>query len=435
VVAFGGAEREAGTSFCRIDEKGGVRVETNSNIGRLLALLLPPAFALYGTFNGVQQIVLPLQVERIDPSRKVGDLALIVTVCSIASILGLASGGALSDATRSRWGRRTPWLAGMAVASSALLVVLAHETSLIAIVAVSAILWFALNAFQAVLLAVTPDRVPLSRRAMASWIFGFAGPVGALIGINMCAFASLEAGYAALAGFLLLATAVFVVFAPEGPYSPSGADSSVRPKRSLRHAAARFAESFSSPDFALVFIARALLFLAQFTVMGYLLYALQDYVGEPALPDHSPQVAAGLVNTIRTAASIGALLLTGWLMQLINRRKLFLQVYAGATAVALLAPIVSSTWTGMVIFSVLSGAAYGIFASVDLAIISTVLPARASAGRDIGLLAVAGAAPQLLAPALGGLIIHSFGYAMLFAFGAIVTLFVGGVSAFIRSLE
>jgi MFS family permease len=233
-------------------------VETNSNIGRLLALLLAPAFALYGTFNGVQQIVLPLQVERIDPSGKVGHLALIVTVCSIASVLGLASGGALSDATRSRWGRRTPWLAGMAAASSALLVALARETSLIAIVAVSAILWFALNAFQAVLLAVTPDRVPPSRRAMASWIFGFAGPVSALIGINMCAFAPLEAGYAALAGFLLLATAVLVVFAPEGPYSPSGADSSSRPKRSLRHAAARFAESFSSPDFALVFTARAL---------------------------------------------------------------------------------------------------------------------------------------------------------------------------------
>ena len=64
---------------------------------------------------------------------------------------------------------------------------------------------------------------------------------------------------------------------------------------------------------------------------------------------------------------------------------------------------------------------------------SHVLPARDSAGRDIGLLAVA--APQLLAPGLGGMLIHNFGYTTLFAFGAFVTLFVGGVSAFIRSLE
>ena len=256
--------------------------EVNPSIARLLVLLLLPAFALYGTFNGVQQIVLPLQVEQIDQSRKVGHLALIVTICSIASVIGLGAGGALSDATRSRFGRRTPWLAGMAVASAALLVVMARQTSLVAIVAVSATLWFALNFFQAALLAVTPDRVPASRRAMASWVFGFAGPIGALIGINMCAFASLEGGYAALAAFLVLATAVFVVLAPEGPYAPSATTSSSRAKGSPLNAATRFTESFSSPDFALAFTARALLFLGQFTVLGYLLYALQDHVGVPA---------------------------------------------------------------------------------------------------------------------------------------------------------
>jgi len=97
---------------------------------------------------------------------------------------------------------------------------------------------------------------------------------------------------------------------------------------------------------------------------------------------------------------MAALALAGWFMQLTNRRKLFLQVYAGMTAAAFIVPIVSSTWTGMLIFSVLSGAAYGVFASVDLAFMSHVLPARDSAGRDIGLLAVAGAAAQLLAPGL-----------------------------------
>jgi MFS family permease len=119
--------------------------EANPSIARLLALLLLPAFALYGTFNGVQQIVLPLQVQQIDQSGKVGHLALIVTICSIASVVGLGAGGALSDATRSRFGRRTPWLAGMATASAVLLVVMARQTSLIAIIAVSAILWFALS--------------------------------------------------------------------------------------------------------------------------------------------------------------------------------------------------------------------------------------------------------------------------------------------------
>jgi hypothetical protein len=82
--------------------------EARPNVRRLLALLLPPAFALYATFNGVQQISIPLQVEAVDPSRKVEQLGLIITLCSVASVLGLVSGGAISDATRSRFGRRRP---------------------------------------------------------------------------------------------------------------------------------------------------------------------------------------------------------------------------------------------------------------------------------------------------------------------------------------
>jgi hypothetical protein len=64
-----------------------------------------------------------------------------------------------------------------------------------------------------------------------------------------------------------------------------------------------------------------------------------------------------------------------------------------------------------------------------------VLPARDSAGRDIGLLAVTGAAPQLMAPAIGGLLIHNLGYGPLFGFAALMTLAVGGVSVLIRSLD
>ena len=89
----------------------------------------------------------------------------------------------------------------------------------------------------------------------------------------------------------------------------------------------------------------------------------------------------------------------------------------------------------MRIFTVLSGAAYSIFASVDLAIITQVLPARDSFGRDIALLAVTGAVPQLIAPVIGGLLIHNLGCGPLFAFATLMTLAVGGVSVLIRSLD
>jgi TolB-like protein len=174
--------------------------------------------------------------------------------------------------------------------------------------------------------------------------------------------------------------------------------------------------------------------LAQSAIFNAELTRAND-VGVASLPGHGPQIAAGLVNTIRTTGSIAMVVVTGWLMQRTARRKAFLQVYAGLTVAALLAPTLSATWTAMLIFAVLSGAAYGIFASVDLAIITQVLPTRDSAGRDIGVLAVTGAAPQLIAPAIGGLLIHNLGYGPLFAFAALMTLAVGGVSVLIRSLD
>src|SRR5579863_2733106 len=76
-------------------------------LARLLSALLPVALAMYANFQGVQQILAPVQVEAIDPPGKIANLAVLTMICSITGILGLAGGGAASDATRSRWGRRT----------------------------------------------------------------------------------------------------------------------------------------------------------------------------------------------------------------------------------------------------------------------------------------------------------------------------------------
>ena len=67
-------------------------------LARLLSLLVPTALALYANFQGVQQILIPSQVEAIDPAGKIANLALLTMLCSITGILGLTVGGAASDA-------------------------------------------------------------------------------------------------------------------------------------------------------------------------------------------------------------------------------------------------------------------------------------------------------------------------------------------------
>ena len=402
-------------------------------VGRLLLLLLPSALAMYAIFQGLQVVVLPLRIEAVDASHKLSSLALITTICSLTAVAGLVAGGAVSDATRSRWGRRAPWLVGMALASAGLIIALGALSSLLAIVVGSAVLWFTLNFFQAVLLAVVPDRVAPVNRALASWAFGFGGPAGAFVGVNISAASTPLAGCVVLAALLVVCVLAFVLFAPEGSSLALeiGERTSIGPLAAL----VRLAASFRDRDFAFAFGARALLFLAQYLVTGYLLYAMQDYVGASHLPGASAEIAAGVFNTLRMLASVSFLLITGWLLQQTERRRVFFIAYSLLMAAAMGLPALSATWAAMVGYAVLGGAASGIFASVDLAIVSHVLPNRKTAGRDIGILAVASALPQLLAPVIGAVVIADFGYPCLFALGAALTLAAGFIASRFRSVR
>jgi MFS family permease len=66
---------------------------------------------------------------------------------------------------------------------------------------------------------------------------------------------------------------------------------------------------------------------------------------------------------------------------------------------------------------------------------SLVLPSKDSAGRDLAILAMAGAAAQFLAPLLGGGLIKFLGYDALFVVAAIITLIAGGVTLFVRGVR
>jgi len=407
-----------------------------ARVTRLMGLLLPMALSLYAMFQGVQQILVPVQVEAVDPGAKIANLALLTVLCSVTGVLGLTAGGAVSDATRSRWGRRAPWLVGMAVASVALSLLLGLQRTLIGIAALYGALWFALNFFQGALLAVTPDRVPENRRSLASSIFGVAAPLGALVGVNLAAFAPGEWGYVALAAMLAATTASFVIFAREEARHPTGARrvNERLPRRRLA-ATQALLNGFASRDFSLAFAFRVLMFVAQFSINNYLLYILQDHVGAQNLPAGSAQIAAGELNSLRTFATVATIVVGAWIAHQTERRKLFAQVYAVGMAAAMLIPVLSPTWFGMVVFAFLGGVAMGAYSTIDLALMSLVLPSKDSAGRDLALLAMAGAAAQFLAPLLGGGLIRFLGYDALFVVAAMITLVAGGVTLFIRGVR
>ncbi len=397
---------------------------------RLMALLLPTALALYANFQGIQQILAPLQVEAIDREGKIGHVALLTMICAATGVLGLMVGGAASDATRGRWGRRAPWLVGMAALSAVLSLALGVQRGMAGIAVCYGALWFSLNCFQGALLAVTPDRVRDEHRGLASSIFGVAGPLGALVGVNVAALAPSEWGYATLTAMLLAATAAFVVLAREPPRR--GSAKAKQPIRRWRISLSLLG-SFASRDFSLAYAFRVLMFIGQFAINNYLLYILQDHVGAASLPGGDARYAAGALNSIRTLATVVAIFAGYFLANRTERRRIFAQVYALIMVIAMIVPIVSPDWRGMLIFGMLGGVAIGLYSAIDLALMSRVLPNPDAAGRDLALLVMAGASAQFVAPLFGSVMIGWFGYDALFAAAAVVTLGAGAVTMFIRA--
>ena len=146
---------------------------------RRLAILLFLAYAsLITIFQGIQNILLPPVVERLAPDAKVGTLALLATLASVTTVVALFVGGAISDRTRSRWGRRTPSLVLSCLASVALLPLMGLASSVVQLLILMPLLWFTLNYYQSVLLAALPDRIPKHELGFASAAIGLGAPVG-----------------------------------------------------------------------------------------------------------------------------------------------------------------------------------------------------------------------------------------------------------------
>ncbi len=105
-------------------------------------------------------------------------------------------------------------------------------------------------------------------------------------------------------------------------------------------------------------------------------------------------------------------------------------------AITMFIPVISPTWTGMLVFAVFEGVFIGTYFAVDLAVMSLVLPNKLQEGRDLGILSVAVGLPTILSGAVaGGIITFLGGYASLYIFGAVCAVISGVTVMFIRKVR
>ena len=77
---------------------------------RLIISLAVVFFVLLTLYVAVLQVLLPNQIQDLDPASKATDLGILFAITSVFSTTITPLSGALSDRTRSGFGRRTPWI-------------------------------------------------------------------------------------------------------------------------------------------------------------------------------------------------------------------------------------------------------------------------------------------------------------------------------------
>lgn len=154
---------------------------------------------------------------------------------------------------------------------------------------------------------------------------------------------------------------------------------------------AAFTSALKDHDFRWAFIGRALLVLGYFAVSGYQLYILQDHT---VLPEGmKPESAVAVMMPLTSVAMVVSTVLGGWLSDKYDRRKLFVGASALLSAIALVIPALSTSWTAMLAFAVINGLAFGCYMAVDTALVTMVLPKAEDAARDMGVLNIANSRP------------------------------------------
>jgi MFS family permease len=362
------------------------------------------SLAVVGTFvgwYGPLQILLAKQAEAFAPTSKETVLALATGIGAAFSMIANPLWGAASDRTTSRLGRRIPWVAAGSVAAAGGLVLLAMADSVPAMIVGWCLVQVMLNAPFAALSAAIPDQVPLSQRGTAGGYFGVAQIVGVMAGTGLAIVGDdIVVGY--------LACAVFVALSPL-PYLMLRKDKVLarmdRPQWSWRvFARAFWINPRRYPDFGWAWLTRFLMNVGNSLVLLYLLFFLTD---EVRLAD--PAGGVFVLTVINALTLLVTVVVGGIWSDRVRKRRIFV---CGAGIVMSAAGFLLAawqTWAGAVVAAIVLGIGFGVYTSVDFALITEVLPAAVDRGKDLGVLNIANSLPQVLAPAIAAPIVAGLG--------------------------
>ncbi|PZU33227.1 MAG: MFS transporter [Actinomyces sp.] len=343
--------------------------------------------------------------------------ALLGTINAITAVVSLVSNlvfGNFSDRTRSRLGRRTPWVVCGGVLGGITLFGVGVLANTVLLTLDYCLCMVGLNMMLAPAIAVLSDRVPESIRGTMSTFWGVGAsmgyPLGAIIGARFIA-----GGTASVSGFVLggvLMGVSGIVAVALWPRERSSADADVEAGSLVDLLQSFIPPTRNAGDFYKAFVGRFTMLISYQMINAYQLYIIQDYLH---LSAEEVVTTVSVTNTIILVTSLSGGFLGGPISDLLRRRKLPVVVSSLCFAAGVAMPWLIHSTMGMYLFAAIAGFGYAVYSSVDQALNVDVLPDPDKAGKDLGILNMSTTLGQMCGPIITSFVVTRTGeYTLVF---------------------
>lgn len=337
-------------------------------------------------------VTLSIRMRELSGANAINDYGLIVGIGALFAMFGNPLAGRLSDRSRSRFGRRrTYFVGGMAVGLVSVTVIGFASTVPVILVA-WCLAQLAYNAAAATLTAVLADQIPASQRGKVAGIAGVCNYGAMAVAAYVAAWFSFSTAlmFIAPAAIGLVLVLVFAPILKEKAQEERQAPLTVR-----AFLMTFWVNPIRNADFAWAWLSRFFIVLAWMTLLTYQSFLLIGRFG------YTNDSVAGVLGTASVALVVGIVAgssVGGWLSDRWQRRKLFIMVATVLAAIGFPVVAFSGDIATFFVGVVIVGVGIGVHMSVDLALITDVLPNPDEAGKDLGVFNIANALPQSIAP-------------------------------------
>ena len=386
----------------------------------IFAILNNAAFTLNGA------TLLPQHIKDVSIANPTAAYGVVTSVTSLVSLFIGYLWGTFSDRTKSRFGKRTPWIfCGSIVAGIGLYLLGTFDTTL-TLTAAYIFNTLGQNAIQTPMYAFLADRAPKNVRGTLSAGFGatsIGAPVGQFISSYFLGQSYQNVGFILGGVMIALSGLIVLVIIPR---EPSSKNAEVQVDKSALDVLQTLLppKLTGAHDFYKACVGRFMVMTSYTMIFQYLLYIIEDYLGYSTLD------AARAINTLSMftlVVSLIGLAFSGPISDRIKARKMPVSIGGVAMIIGAVSLLSFRSLGGAIGYVVLAGLGYGISLAVDMALNIDVIPESAkenrTTGKFVGFGNLTNTAGQMVAPAATSLIVSSTGsYSLAFVISIIFTL-------------